>query len=75
MMLLTNVSLGVFNLIPIPPLDGSHVLETLLPASLAEAYGQLRQFGWILLIGLSMLGVFRLVLLPVITFVVRQLYS
>ena len=69
------VSLGVFNLIPIPPLDGSHVLETLLPASLADAYGQLRQFGWILLIGLSMLGVFRLVLLPVITFVVRQLYS
>jgi Zn-dependent protease len=49
-MLLLNVTLGVFNLLPIPPLDGSHVMEELLPPDMARAYGQIRTFGIILLL-------------------------
>ena len=58
MMLLLNIGLGVFNLIPVPPLDGSHVLEELLPASMAEAYAQIRPYGFMLLYALMFIGVF-----------------
>lgn len=51
-----SIGLGVFNLIPIPPLDGSKVLAVLLPDS---AYGQLmryERYGILLLLALSWLG-------------------
>jgi Zn-dependent protease len=72
-MLLLNIGLGVFNLIPVPPLDGSHVLEELLPASMAEAYAQIQQYGFLLLYGLMFLGVFRAIFIPVFEFVVIML--
>jgi len=74
LLLLTNISLAVFNLIPIPPLDGSHVLETLLPEDLAKIYGRLGQFGWVLLILLSALGVFSAVIAPVRNLVLLLLW-
>lgn len=69
-MLLLNIGLGVFNLIPVPPLDGSHVLEELLPASMAEAYAQIQPYGFMLLYGLMFLGVFRAIFIPMYDFVV-----
>jgi Zn-dependent protease len=42
-----NVFLGIFNLIPVPPLDGSHILEYYLPASAAATYGRIAPFGFI----------------------------
>jgi Zn-dependent protease len=65
LMLLLNVALAVFNLIPIPPLDGSHVLETLLPDSLKEVYDQIRPYSWIILLGLLWFGVFGFIIGPV----------
>jgi len=45
-----NLVLVAFNLIPIPPLDGSHVMKYLLPTSLAVRYQQLGRYGIVILI-------------------------
>ncbi len=53
---LINVGLGLFNLIPIPPLDGSKVLAAFLPDRIYWRYMSLERYGMILLAGLLMLG-------------------
>jgi Zn-dependent protease len=45
-----NVFLALFNLLPIPPFDGSHIVEGLLPRSLAAGWAKLRQVGMFLFI-------------------------
>ncbi|MCI0388135.1 MAG: site-2 protease family protein [Acidobacteria bacterium] len=73
LMLVLNVALAVFNLIPIPPLDGSHVVETLLPDSLKGIYEQIRPYSWIILLGLLWLGVFGFIMGPVTNLVIVNL--
>jgi len=60
-----NLALAVFNLIPIPPLDGSHVLFHLLPPRLALRYRELARYGMLLVIAFVMLGGSFLIGLPV----------
>lgn len=57
----TNVVLGVFNLFPIPPLDGSKILSSVLPESFAPALESLERFGFVLLIVALFTGVFGVV--------------
>lgn len=53
---LANISVGFFNLIPIPPLDGSVVIERLLPARALRRYYQLRPVGMILVFLVALLA-------------------
>ena len=48
-----NLVLAFFNLIPIPPLDGSHVFYHLLPPSAGQQYRQLFRFGFLPIMALS----------------------
>jgi Zn-dependent protease len=63
---LINLVLAFFNLIPIPPLDGSHVLYHLLPPKLGLAYRGLYQYGMMILLALMLIGrpIFNMLLMP-----------
>jgi Zn-dependent protease len=65
-----NLSLGVFNLIPIPPLDGSWVFASLLGDSARLFFAQIGRFGFIILIVLSYTGILSRVIIPIIQYLV-----
>jgi Zn-dependent protease len=62
--LLMNVLLAVFNMIPVPPLDGGNVLAGLLPIPLARQYDRLRPWGFLLLYGLMLTGILGAIVVP-----------
>ena len=57
-LLLMNLGLGLFNLLPIPPLDGSNILENILPYEMARKFGEFKRYGAIILISIVMLDNF-----------------
>src|SRR5437588_1378132 len=63
--LFLNATLAVFNLLPIPPLDGSKLLYTFLPASAQPVLETLERFSFLILIGAIYFGVLDVVLTPV----------
>jgi Zn-dependent protease len=54
-MILMNTGLGLFNLLPIPPLDGSHVLENVLPPSMGQKFRRAGRYAPFILIGVLVL--------------------
>jgi Zn-dependent protease len=73
-LLTMNVSLAVFNLLPFPPLDGSKILETFLPASMQPILGVLEQYGYIILMILIYVGFFNAIITPIMYLVYYLLY-
>ncbi len=70
---LISLVLGTFNLLPIPPLDGSRILAGLLPAQAARLLLLLEQWGIVLVVALLYLGVLDRVLWPIVRFLARAL--
>lgn len=68
-LLTMNISLAVFNLLPFPPLDGSKILETFLPASMQPALETLERYGYLILMVLIYMGFFGAIIRPILYFV------
>ena len=66
-----NISLAVFNLIPVPPLDGSGILAGLLSGRAAERYERLRPYGFFILLAIMYSGVLNLIFSPVQNLILR----
>ena len=62
-----NVGLGIFNLIPIPPLDGSKVLSMFLPISALRAFFFMERWGFIIIMILAYIGILGVIMNPFFT--------
>ena len=72
---LVNVVIGVFNLFPLPPLDGGRIAVSLLPHSLAWKFAQLERWGFPILLLLLFTGILGAVMDPLVSFAVRLIES
>ena len=68
-----NIVLAVFNLLPIPPLDGSKVLMGMLPPRQSAAIARLEPFGFLILLALFYTGFLQKVLMPIIALAERMI--
>jgi Zn-dependent protease len=69
-----NVLLGFFNMIPIPPLDGSKVFMGFLPREYDAFFYKIERYGFFIIIALAVTGAFRFIMMPVNWIVQALLY-
>jgi Zn-dependent protease len=71
--LMVNVLLAIFNMLPIPPLDGGNVLAGFVPEPVARLIDAMRPWGFLILFALLYLGVIRTITRPIERFVLSWL--
>ena len=64
LIVLYNINFAIFNMIPLPPLDGSHILKHFLPARYAYRYAQIERYSFFILIVFVMTPVLTYILIP-----------
>ena len=69
-----NVLLAVFNMVPVPPLDGGNVLAGLLQGPAAEALDRIRPYGFLIIYGLLLSGILWTVIDPIAAFLFSLLF-
>jgi Zn-dependent protease len=74
-LIMLNVSLAVFNLLPFPPLDGSKVLSTFLPESFQPMFALLEQYGFLILMLLVYWGLIGMIIRPIFRLVEYLLFT
>ena len=67
--MIININFGIFNLIPIPPLDGYHVLKQILPYELAEKLEGLERYSFLILIIILMTPIISVIFVPMQRFI------
>ncbi len=71
--LLINLALMVFNLIPVPPLDGSKILYGILPERVVYQLERFERYGMLLLLFLIVIGTINNIMYPIVVFFVKML--
>lgn len=71
--IIINLVLAVFNILPIPPLDGSRVVMGLLPPRFGMQYAKIEPYGLIIIFGLLYLGIIGIFIWPLVIFLARLL--
>jgi Zn-dependent protease len=70
---MANLVLAVFNLLPIPPLDGSRIAMGLLPYNLGAEYAKMEPYGFIIIFALLWIGFINTIIWPIVIFLASLL--
>ena len=75
LIIIYNINFAIFNMLPIPPLDGSHILRNLLPYELAQRFDELERYSFIFLIIILATPILSYIFVPLQRFILSIFQS